>query len=138
MAVKDFLFKIDNYNAPASVSGVDAWCHNILDLIFIEPGTYSDTPELGINLKSLTYMEVNSMIYHLRNELKSQASRFFPGIPLSDITIISQQYKNDQTALIITLTFSTKYGTISKSAHVSLVDELVDYIVDRFDNKNLS
>lgn len=134
----DVTFKLDNYMAPQKLTGADAWVHNILDTLFIEKGTYSDTPNLGINLKSLRYMDADSLVNYLQNELKEQCNLYLPNIPLDDILIGLQTRANGEIIAIITLGFSTSKGKISKSAIMSIKDDIIDFIVDNFDKVNVT
>lgn len=134
----DVTFKLDNYMAPQKLTGADAWVHTIINLLFIEKGTYSDTPNLGINLKSLKYLDADSLVNYLQNELKEQCNLYLPNIPLNDILIGLKTRANGEIIAIINLGFTTSKGTINKSALVSIKDDIIDYIVDRFDNVNMS
>lgn len=134
----DVTFKLDNYMAPQKLTGADAWVHNILDTLFIEKGTYSDTPNLGINLKSLRYMDADSLVNYLQNELKEQCNLYLPNIPLDDILIGLQTRANGEIIAIITLGFSTSKGKITKSAIMSIKDDIIDFIVDNFDKVNVT
>lgn len=131
---KDIVLRINDFNAPDIVENVDAWTHIILDLLFMEPGTYSDTPDLGINLKALTYIEADKISTYVKNELQAQVEKYLSNIPLDSVSVVTQNTENDDTVLLISLSFSTRYGEVSKSAFVSLNDELIDFIVDKFDN----
>ena len=134
----DVTFKLDNYMAPQKLTGADAWVHNIMDTLFIEKGTYSDTPELGIDLKSLKYIDSESLVSYLQNEINNQCSLYLPTVPLEDVLVGVQNRPNGEVIAVITLGFSTVNGKISRSVVVSVKDEIIDFIVDKFDNVNKS
>lgn len=129
----DMTFKLDNYMSPQKLTGADAWVHNIIDTLFIEKGTYSDTPNLGINMKSLKYLDAESLVSYLQNEIKSQCDMYLSDIPLDDIIIGLQTRTNGEVIAVITLGFMTSNGKISRSALVSIKDDIIDFIVDKFD-----
>ena len=131
---RDMIFKLDDYMTPQILTGADAWIHNIMDIIFIEKGTYSDTPDLGVELKSLNYMTADEMVRFLQNEIKNQSETYLPSIPLDDILVAVKEENNGQVTLIITLGFTTSKGKITRSVFVSVKDDIIDYIVDKFDN----
>ena len=131
---KDLLLSIDDFNSPTVVNDADAWSHMILDLLFIEPGTYAESPELGININEKRYMEVGALTRYISNELKNQAEAYLSTIPLRDITVSSQIKDNGDVILIITISFVLSRKIITRSAFVSLEDELVNLIVDTFDS----
>lgn len=130
---KDVLFQISDYNVPLIVNGPDAWTHNILDLLFLEKGTYSDSPEMGLDLNSITYMDVDSTLNYVSQELNYQVKKYLPDVPVTNLAVTTKPTATDETVLNILITFSLDYGNITKSAFVSLRDKIVDRIVDRFD-----
>lgn len=131
---KDTIFEISDYNVPKIISGADAWVEMILNLLFLENGTYSDAPDIGLDLKAHTYMEVNEMIGYVKSELNRQVGTYMPGIPLSHIQVQASEQAPDNTILYITLTFDVNESPISKSAFVSLNDEIVDMVVSNYQN----
>ena len=131
---KDVLFQMSDYNVPLIVNGPDAWTHNILDILFLEKGTYSDSPDLGLDLNSITYMDVDSTVSYVSSELNYQVRKYLPDVPVTNLTVTTKPTATDESVLNIQITFSLDYGRITKSAFVSLRDKLVDKIVDRFDS----
>lgn len=131
---KDVLFEIDDYNVPKIVNNADAWAHMILNLLFLENGTYSDAPELGLDLKNKTYMESTAMINFVQSQLNSQVSMYMPDIPVSNITVMTVDTPQADNVLYITISFDVEHYQISKSAFVSLNDEIVDMVVDNYNN----
>ncbi len=131
---KDVLFQMSDYNVPLIVNGPDAWTHNILDLLFLEKGTFSDSPDLGLDLNSITYMDVDSTVDYVTEELNRQVSVYMPDVPVTNLTVTTKPTASDETVLNILISFSLDYGNITKSAFVSLRDKVVDKIVDRFDS----
>lgn len=131
---KDVLFQMSDYNVPLIVNGPDAWTHNILDLLFLEKGTFSDSPDMGLDLNSITYMDVDSTVDYVTEELNRQVSVYMPDVPVTNLTVTTKPTASDETVLNILISFSLDYGNITKSAFVSLRDKVVDKIVDRFDS----
>ena len=131
---KDVLFQMSDYNVPLIVNGPDAWTHNILDLLFLEKGTFSDSPDLGLDLNSITYMDVDSTVDYVTEELNRQVSVYMPDVPVTNLAVTTKPTASDETVLNILISFSLDYGNITKSAFVSLRDKVVDKIVDRFDS----
>jgi hypothetical protein len=131
---KDVIFEISDYNVPKIISGADAWVEMILNLLFLENGTYSDAPDIGLDLKNHTYMETGEIIDYVTTELNRQVGSYMPGIPLSHISVQASTTEPDNTILYITLTFDVNENPISKAAFVSLNDEIVDMVVDNYQN----
>ena len=131
---KDTMFEMSDFNTPKIISGADAWVSNILNLLFLENGTYSDAPELGLDLKAHTYMEATEIVNYVSSELKAQTAAYMPQIPLSNVTVVAKTLDNGNTVLYITLAFNINEETVHKSAFVSLTDEVVDKIVDNYYN----
>lgn len=129
---KDALFEISDFNVPKIISGVDAWTSIVLNLLFLENGTYSEAPELGLDLKAKTYMESNELVAFIDSELRSQVSDYMPEIPLSNVLVSTRTMENGDTVLYITISFNIDGEEVSKSAFVSLTDEIVDEVVSHF------
>lgn len=131
---KDTLFEISDYNVPKIVDDADAWVHMILNLLFLENGTYSDAPELGLDLKHKTYMETEQIINFVETELNIQVALYMPGIPLSGISVVVADTPKGDNILYITISFDIKNYKVHKSAFVSLNDEIVDMVVENYSN----
>lgn len=122
---------MSDFNKPKIISDADAWASIILNLLFLENGTYSDAPDLGLDLKNHTYMEATAIVNYVTSELKRQVAAYMPQIPLTNISVITRNV-NDDTILYITLSFKIDEKSIHKSAFASLNDEVVDKIVDNY------
>lgn len=129
---KDTLFEISDFNVPKIISGADAWVEIILNLLFLENGTYSDAPELGLDLKAHTYMESQELVNYVSNGITDQTENYMPQIPLTNVSVIAKPMDNGDTVLYITLSFSFDNNIVTKEAFVSLNDEIVDEIVSHF------
>jgi hypothetical protein len=129
---KDTLFEISDFNVPKMISGADAWVEIILNLLFLENGTYSDAPELGLDLKAHTYMESQELVNYVSNGITDQTENYMPQIPLTNVSVIAKPMDNGDTVLYITLSFSFDNNVVTKEAFVSLNDEIVDEIVSHF------
>jgi hypothetical protein len=132
---KDTLFEISDFNVPKIISNADAWAEIILNLLFLENGTYSDAPALGLDLKNHSYMTSEDIISYVTSELSSQVSAYMPEIPLSNVSVVVKTTNNGNSILYITLSFRLETGVINKSAFVSLNDEIVDAVVEDYYNK---
>ena len=130
---KDTLFEISDFNVPKIISGADAWVKLILNLLFLENGTYSDAPNLGLDLKAHTYMDSTALVNYVTTELDKQVNSYMPQIPLSKTVVTAKPMDNGDTILYITLSFDIDGEEVSKSAFVSLNDEIVDEIVKKFE-----
>ena len=129
---KDALFEISDFNVPHIISGADAWVKIILNLLFLENGTYSDAPDLGLDLKAHTYMESSELVNYVSSELESQVNAYMPQIPLSRTNVVARPMDNGDTILYISLSFKIDDEEVTKQAFVSLNDEIVDEIVSQF------
>lgn len=130
---KDTLFEISDFNVPKIISGADAWVKLILNLLFLENGTYSDAPNLGLDLKAHTYMESGELVNYVTTELDKQVNSYMPQIPLSNVVVTAKPMDNGDTILYISLSFKIDDKEVTKSAFVSLTDEIVNEIVKSFE-----
>jgi hypothetical protein len=136
---KDVIFELSDYNVPKIINNADAWAEMVLNLLFLENGTYSDAPDIGLDLKAHTYMEVSDIITYITEELNRQVGAYMPGIPLSNITVQTAGGENaDNNVLYVTLSFNINDKAIHKSAFVSLTDEIVNMVVDNYQNNTYS
>lgn len=78
---KELSFNINAYSKPMEYSGKGAWTRQILNIIFMTPGTFPSAPEIGLGLTMDTYMDTVWFKENFPAQVKEQVSRYFPEIP---------------------------------------------------------
>lgn len=134
-SAKDTVMSLDNYRSPTILNGADAWVRDIINILFIEKGTYSDTPDLGIDIESLTYIDDDTLVSYVNNELHKQTKLYLSNIPISKITVGTYSTNNGDNLLLIDIAFDYTQSPVHKSALVSLRNKTLDFIVDNFSTK---
>ena len=87
----ELFLDFDNFNQPKIKKDNYALAQLILNLLLTEPGTYPDTPELGINIAQYQFEFLNSRIGDLNDhldEIVEQTSKKF-GIIKENVIYIS-------------------------------------------------
>lgn len=106
MYKKEMLFSINNYKKMKELNDYEGVIQNFANLLLMEPNTYPDEPDMGINVKSYTFSQMNEInLSDLVERVKAQCDLYLPNFNLIDIefTKIFNPKTNDYTDLGITL-----------------------------------
>lgn len=117
---KELLLGIDVFNKPAELIGKNAWSQLILNLLFLEPGTYPSMPEMGIGIKSYDYEYMDDVIIDLPSIIQNQVEIYLPDVPLTNVSANKIVSDNGQTWMILVFEF-TDNGVVDASAVASEV-----------------
>lgn len=85
MNVTEYTLTTDEFGKPRVLEGPDAIAQLFIHLILLEPGTYSERPEMGVGLVSRWRYTTSDDIDALRDCIKVQIATYLPD--LSDTTV---------------------------------------------------
>jgi hypothetical protein len=107
---KELTLDIDAFNKPKELSEVKAWSQLMLDLVFMNPGTYPSLPNMGIGIGSYEFEFLDTVISELQSKIITQQQTYLPQIPLASLEV-SAMDNSGQKVLIIRMQFNTPQGT---------------------------
>ena len=86
---QELFLDFDNFNQPKVKEGNMALAQLILNLLLTEPGTYPDTPELGINIASYQFEFLNSeTITKIQNKITEQINLYIPSNNIDKVLVM--------------------------------------------------
>ena len=105
---------LDSFAKPLEMSDATAWSQLMLNLIFLQPGTYPSIPEMGVGIENYQYDFVDEVISELSASIITQQQTYLPDIPLSGLKISQMELKG-QPVLVIQMYFTTKEGSYTNA-----------------------
>ena len=89
-------FSLNGFNKQSVLRGVYAYARLIDRLLRKRKGTNPSVPDMGIDLDSYRFSDINLMVAgSLRNVILNQISTYIPNLPIQDINVSTMKYKND-------------------------------------------
>ena len=114
---KELSLDFDNFNQPAIKEDNLALAQLILNLLIMQPGTYPDTPEMGIDIASYLFEFLNTdTITKIQNKIEEQIDLYIPSNNIQKILVMKNNNKyTGKTELIIGFSLAniTDKGTLA-------------------------
>ena len=111
---RELQLSINSFDNPTELSDVKAWSQLILQLLFLEPGTYPSIPEMGIGIEKYQYDFIDEVVSELSAAILNQQQTYLKDIPLTSVQVAPATV-NKETILLIQLTFDAGRGSEQKS-----------------------
>lgn len=90
----ELLFEFDNFKNPAVKEKYHALAKSILNLMLLEPGTYADAPEMGINISQYQFEFLNSeTLSEIQISIRTQVDRYIPSNNIQKIAVMQNTNK---------------------------------------------
>lgn len=126
-------FAVSAFDTPLELEGADAWTTQICQLLFLEKGTYEQTPDLGIDITSHMYKDTDKYVYDVQREINNQVSLYLGNIPFDGVDVSTYYWASRNTDIVkITLRFNVNGTIISRNAYVTKKDDVLTYIISKF------
>lgn len=105
MAIKKELdLSLNNFKEQKTYSGAIGKAKDIQNLLFMKPGDFPSVPDMGINIASIRYKDIDSLTSgDLRETIRSQINKYITAVPLENI-VISKAKINNTYVLFIDIT----------------------------------
>lgn len=91
--MNEMLLSVDEFMQCKTLTGVDALLKVFINLLVIKPGTYPDSPTMGINLKKYLFMDVQSATFKLISSINKQVDTFLPDMNIFECKLIQSSNK---------------------------------------------
>lgn len=112
---KELVLDKNEYNKPKELEDLLAVAQNIQNIMFIEPGTYPNQPELGVGIENYKFEFLDtSTINELEDKINKQIDKFI--ISTAFIKCNVSTIDNDINKKIILITFTIKKNNESNDA----------------------
>lgn len=84
----ELLLSINNFDQPATLSGINAAAKLLLNLILMKPGTIPSSPEMGVNLAKYRFDEIDeSLLTNMQTDIHSQINLYLPDVRIDEMSI---------------------------------------------------
>lgn len=96
----EYTLSTDEFNKPRVLKSKDAIAQLLIHLILLEPGTYSNRPEMGVGLVSrYRYTNTNNII-NLQNDIQNQIETYLPEFIGVDVNVSFDEDSTDNDLII--------------------------------------
>lgn len=128
--IREPTFDLNDFDQPKELAPPVSWMTDIIYLLFYEKGTFHDTPDIGVDINSQSFDNVEYIVYYLKNEITNQVNVHLSNIPVREINVTSYFWQEKQVnVLVVTVTFSIDNELVTAAAYITLVDETLTYII---------
>lgn len=92
--ISEYTLSTNEFGKPRILTGDDATGQLLVHLILLEPGTYTEHPDMGVGLVSKWRYSTYNKISNLQEEIKKQIDTYLPD--LGDTTVKVELQKNHE------------------------------------------
>ena len=90
----ELVLDFDNFKRPAIKEEYHALAKSILNLILLEPGTYPDTPEMGINIAKYQFEFLTTdTLNDIQTAITEQVNRYIPSNNIQKVLVMQNTNK---------------------------------------------
>lgn len=107
---KELSLNINNFDEPDKLNGPKAWVNLILTLIYMDKGTYPESPEMGIGIMDYDFQFADEVIDDLEEAINEQVRIYLPDVPFESASVEEYDLSNGDTALLIIINLLTSEG----------------------------
>lgn len=102
---KELQLSVNSFDNPTELTDVKAWSQLVLQLIFLDPGTFPSYPEMGVGIRNYEFEFMDDVMSELSAKILNQKNLYLKDLPLSAVTINKTTIKGE-AILLIQLTFT--------------------------------
>jgi len=130
---RELTFDINNRKNTKELTDYRSVMQNFSNLLLMVPGTYPDTPLMGVNLKKYQFnFLTDTTISNITSEIKQQVAIYLPNLNLINLEL--KKVLNEKTAMYDTLMIGIKVQALGND---DLVDLFVQFTQDSETNEIL-
>lgn len=134
--VKEPTFTVSDFNSPKEVENADMWIELICQLIFMEKGTYSDSPDIGVDITKYEYTDVIRDASTIEMDIKDQINKYLSDIPIGVLTVKPYFWaERNIYVLRVLVGFIEGSVTITRAIDITDIDNTLSYIIRKYDEK---
>lgn len=84
----EYTLEIDNFDTPNEVTGIKGSAYLILNLVFLNPGTYHTAPKMGVGLQAYRFEMIDDhKVRQIETKIRDQIQTYLPELSSVDITL---------------------------------------------------
>jgi hypothetical protein len=125
-------FELNEFNEPLELTGPKAWIRDVVAMAFYEPGTFSDDPDLGVNVNGELYTFAEESAARIRTNLTAACDKYLGDIPMTELIVSTYLWEEmDTYVTVITASFKQPKNVVMYNAYVSIIDHQLRYVVSQ-------
>lgn len=134
--VKEPTFTVSDFNSPKEVENADMWIELICQLIFMEKGTYSDSPDIGVDISKYEYSDIIQDASKIEIAIRDQVNNYLSDIPIGVLTV-KPFYWSERNIYVLRVLVGFMQGsvTITRTIDITSEDNTLSYIIRKYDEK---
>ena len=134
--VKEPTFTVSDFNSPKEVENADMWIELICQLVFLEKGTYSDSPDIGVHITKYEFTDLIHDASVIELEIRDQITKYLSDIPIGMLTV-KPYYWSERNIYVLRILVGFLQGsvTITRAIDITGEDNAISYIIRKYDEK---
>lgn len=110
----ELILGFNNFKEPDTKENYMALAQKILNLLLLEPGTYPDSPEMGINISKYQFeLLTPDILSSIQNDINTQVNRYIPSNNIQKIAVFQN---NNSKTNAIELIIGFAIGSVNTSS----------------------
>ena len=136
VVVKEPTFTVSDFNSPKEVENADMWIELICQLIFLEKGTYSDSPDIGVDITKYEYSDIIRDTSKIELEIRDQINNYLSDIPIGVLTV-KPYYWAERNIHVLRVIVGFIQGSVTVTRAIDITDmgNALSYIIRKYDDK---
>ena len=126
---KDLVLGINSFNKPDEKTGGSAWINLVTNLLFMKKGTYPTEPDMGCELQKYEFAFIDDIHDEVENTIQTQMQKYLPDIPLSSVTVTTEESSSGRDILLIVLEFDFSDNGETAVIAANKNNNLIDFAV---------
>ena len=126
---KDLVLGINSFNKPDEKTSGSAWINLVTNLLFMKKGTYPTEPDMGCELQKYEFAFIDDIHDEVENTIQTQMQKYLPDIPLSSVTVTTEESSSGRDILLIVLEFDFSDNGETAVIAANKNNNLIDFAV---------
>lgn len=134
MGTTELDMSLNYFKEQKKYEGVMAKAQDIKNLLFLRPGDFPSIPEMGINISSIRFRNVDTLLAgDLKNIIKDQITAYIDNVPLDEVNIYLSKV-HDVDVLFIDISLLSEPVTLSY-AMAQKNNDIINFELNLTENK---
>ena len=134
--IKEPTFTVSDFNTPKEIENADMWIELICQLVFMEKGTYSDSPDIGVDITKHEFNDIIRDTSVLELDIRDQITKYLSDIPIGVLTV-KPYYWSERNIYVLRILVGFLQGsvTVTRAIDITDKDNVISYIIRKYDEK---
>lgn len=126
---------LNYFKEPKTYTGVMGKAQDIKNLLFMKPGDFPSIPDMGINISSIRFEDIDALMAgDLREKIKSQITTYIANVPLDDVVISISKVKGMYVLFIDISLYADKQRVTANYAFAQKKYKIINFQLNLTEN----